>query len=155
MTMAIALLSLRQAQKAEPRLKAALNIEGERLEPATARERMEKRDGTTGAPLTARQYVQKLNASLRAQSREQMAWALGRVESEELDTLVRQMAKLKGRYATLLLEYAQGDRPMRPTAVAELRGLREQIAELEHGFEMLKDAILEGTAEVIGVRAAD
>lgn len=154
--MAIALLSLRQAQKAEPQLKAALNIDGDRIEPGlSARERMERREGIVPGPITARQYVQKLSNQLRQQSREQMAWALGRVETDELDRLVRQMAKLKGRYATLLLEYSQGDRPMRPNAVAELRGLREQIAELEHGFEMLKEAILEGTAEVIGVRAAE
>ncbi|MEL3888690.1 hypothetical protein V6B08_00355 [Ferrovibrio sp. MS7] len=153
--MAIALLSLRQAQKAEPRLKAALNIDGERLEaPLTARERMEMREGIPSG-LTPRQYVQGLSAKLREQSREQMAWALGRVETAELDTLVRQIAKMKGRYATLLLEYAQGDRPMRPTAAAELKGLREQIAEMEYGFEMLKEAILEGTAEVIGVRAVE
>ncbi len=153
--MAIALLSLRQAQKVEPSLKAALNIDGERLDaPLSARERMEKREGIPSG-LTPRQYVQGLSTKLREQSREQMAWALGRVETAELDTLVRQIAKMKGRYATLLLEYAQGDRPMRPTAAAELKGLREQIAEMEYGFEMLKEAILEGTAEVIGVRAVE
>lgn len=150
--MGITLLSLRQAQKVEPQLRAALIPGAEAL---TARERLAKRDGHVQAPLTARQYVQKLSSRARELEREQMNWALGRVEPAELEALVRQIARLKGRHATLVLEQAQGERPMRPQQLAEIRALREQVHELEQGLEVLKDAILEGTAQITGVRMGD
>ncbi|MBX3454503.1 hypothetical protein [Ferrovibrio sp.] len=150
--MALALLSLRQAQKVEPQLKAALMPEGETL---TARERLAKRDGLAATPLTARQYVQKLNGRARELAQEQVSWALGRVEPEELDGLLRHIAKLRGRYATLVLEHAQSDRPLRREQLNELKLMREQIEELNHGLELLKEVILDGTAEVRGVKVVD
>lgn len=150
--MGITLLSLRQAQKVEPQLRAALNSGAEA---PTARERIAKRDGLVHQPLTARQYVQKLNSRARELGREQMVWALGRVEPAELEALIRQIARLKSRYATLVLEQAQAERPLRGQQLSEIQTLREQVQELETGLEVLKAAILDGTAEVVGVRPGE
>lgn len=172
--MGIALLSLRQAEKVEPQLKAALR--GPSVEKAakavrstfetvkagaamglTARERLALRDGNpveAEAILNARQFVQTLIAKDRETTQAQMVWALGRIEPGELDNMVKQLARMRSRYASLVLEYGQSERPIGKPALEELKGLRERIAEFEHGFEMIKTAILDGTAEVAGVKAA-
>lgn len=170
--MGIALLSLRQAEKVEPQLKAALNGSASAAKAAgskfdsvkagaamglTARERLALRDGSAveaAAILNARQFVQSLVAKDRETTQAQMVWALGRIEPAELDNMVKQLARMRSRYASLILEYGQSERPIGKPALDELKGLRERIAEFEHGFEMIKAAILDGTAEVSGVKAA-
>ncbi len=185
--MGIALLSLRQAEKVEPQLKAAIKAVPQaqsalarsalaqaaqtRTEAAmaaakpkalaeaglSARERLALREGpaeAVAAALTARQYVQQIAAKDREMTRAQMVWALGRIEPNEIDTMLRSLAKMRGRYATLVLEYAQTERPIGHVALEELRGLRERIEEFERGLETIKTAILEGTAEVAGVKVA-
>jgi len=188
--MGIALLSLRQAEKVEPQLRAALNgsaaqasaaqaAAGQtRAAPApakaagrskadtvkagaamglTARERLALRDGNPAeatAILNARQFVQSLIVKDRETTQAQMVWALGRIEPSELDNMVKQLARMRGRYASLILEYSQSDRPIGAVALDELKGLRERIEEFERGFEMIKAAILDGTAEVAGVKTA-
>lgn len=148
--MALALLSIRQAERVEPKLKQALE------EGLSARERLERRDGKSDQQqLSARQFVTRLDARAQALSREQMAWALGRIDPKELDATITHLAKLRGRYATLSLEYTQGDRPIRGSSIAELREMREQITEIEFGLETLKAAILDGTLEVAGVKMAE
>jgi hypothetical protein len=182
--MGIALLSLRQAEKVEPQLKAAIKSVPQaqsalaqaalaRTEAAmaaakprpkalaeaglSARERLALREGpaeAVAAALNARQYVQQIAAKDREMTRAQMVWALGRIEPNEIDTMLRSLAKMRGRYATLVLEYAQTERPIGMVALEELRGLRERIEEFERGLETIKTAILEGTAEVAGVKVA-
>lgn len=185
--MGIALLSLRQAEKVEPQLKAAIKAVPQaqsalaksslaqaaqaRTEAAmaavrpktlaeaglSARERLALREGpaeAVAAALNARQYVQQIAAKDREMTRAQMVWALGRIEPNEIDTMLRSLAKMRGRYATLVLEYAQTERPIGAVALEELRGLRERIEEFERGLETIKTAILEGTAEVAGVKVA-
>lgn len=187
--MGIALLSLRQAEKVEPQLKAAIKavpqaqsalaqsalaqavqarteaaMAAARPKPKTlaeaglsARERLALREGpaeAVAAALNARQYVQQIAAKDREMTRAQMVWALGRIEPNEIDTMLRSLAKMRGRYATLVLEYAQTERPIGAVALEELRGLRERIEEFERGLETIKTAILEGTAEVAGVKVA-
>lgn len=176
--MGIALLSLRQAEKVEPQLKAAIRGVPEAAaaiaaaqaaslagaKPKTlaeaglsARERLALREGpaeAVAAALNARQYVQQIAAKEREITRAQMVWALGRIEPNEIDTMLRSLAKMRGRYATLVLEYAQTERPIGKVALEELRGLRERIEEFERGLETIKTAILEGTAEVAGVKVA-
>jgi len=185
--MGIALLSLRQAEKVEPQLKAAIKAVPQaqsalarsalaqaaqtRTEAAmaaakpkalaeaglSARERLALREGpaeAVAAALNARQYVQQIAAKDREMTRAQMVWALGRIEPNEIDTMLRSLAKMRGRYATLVLEYAQTERPIGHVALEELRGLRERIEEFERGLETIKTAILEGTAEVAGVKVA-
>ncbi len=186
--MGIALLSLRQAEKVEPQLKAAIKSVPQaqsalaqsalakaaqaRTEAAmaaaskpktlaeaglSARERLALREGpaeAVAAALNARQYVQQIAAKDREMTRAQMVWALGRIEPNEIDTMLRSLAKMRGRYATLVLEYAQTERPIGTVALEELRGLRERIEEFERGLETIKTAILEGTAEVAGVKVA-
>lgn len=178
--MGIALLSLRQAEKVEPQLKAAIKSVPQaqsalaqaaqaRTEAAisktrslaeaglSARERLALREGpaeAVAAALNARQYVQQIAAKDREMTRAQMVWALGRIEPNEIDTMLRSLAKMRGRYATLVLEYAQTERPIGAVALEELRGLRERIEEFERGLETIKTAILEGTAEVAGVKVA-
>lgn len=177
--MGIALLSLRQAEKVEPQLKAAIRAvpqsqaalaqaalaqsqvaaKPKTLAEAglTARERLALREGpaeAVAAALNARQYVQQIAAKDREMTRAQMVWALGRIEPNEIDTMLRSLAKMRGRYATLVLEYAQTERPIGAVALEELRGLRERIEEFERGLETIKTAILEGTAEVAGVKVA-
>lgn len=173
--MGIALLSLRQAEKVEPQLKAAIRavpaaqaaLEKAAMAAAkpkalaeaglTARERLALREGpaeAVAAALNARQYVQQIAAKDREMTRAQMVWALGRIEPNEIDTMLRSLAKMRGRYATLVLEYAQTERPIGAVALEELRGLRERIEEFERGLETIKTAILEGTAEVAGVKVA-
>ncbi|WP_370154762.1 hypothetical protein [Ferrovibrio sp.] len=154
--MGIALMSLRQAEKVEPQLKAALRG-GQAAGGMTARERMALREGSieeAAAILNARQFVQRLIEKDRETTQAQMVWALGRIEPTELDAMVRQLARMRGRYASLVLEYGQSERPIGKLALEELQGLRERIAEFEHGFEMIKTAILDGTAEVTGVKTA-
>jgi hypothetical protein len=181
--MGIALLSLRQAEKVEPQLKAAIKSVPAaqsalaqaalaRTEAAmaaaskpktlaeaglSARERLALREGpaeAVTAALNARQYVQQIADKDREMTRSQMVWALGRIEPNEIDTMLRSLAKMRGRYATLVLEYAQTERPIGHVALEELRGLRERIEEFERGLETIKTAILEGTAEVAGVKVA-
>lgn len=152
--MGIALLSLRQAEKVEPQLKVAIK---NAATPASARERLALRDGdlAPGAgALTARQYVQQLGIMEQEATRSQMVWALGRIEPGELETMVKSLARMRGRYASLVLEYSQSDRPIGHVALDELRGLRERIQEFELGLETIKTAILDGTAEVAGVKTA-
>lgn len=179
--MGIALLSLRQAEKVEPQLKAAIRavpaaqaalaqsqaqaqVQAQAAKPRTlaeaglsARERLALREGpasAVAAALNARQYVQQIVAKDQEMTRAQMVWALGRIEPNEIDTMLRSLAKMRGRYATLVLEYAQTERPIGNVALEELRGLRERIEEFERGLETIKTAILEGTAEVAGVKVA-
>jgi hypothetical protein len=168
--MGIALLSLRQAEKVEPQLRAALgtppakagrstldSVKAGAAMGLTARERLALRDGNpveAEAILNARQFVQTLIAKDRETTQAQMVWALGRIEPAELDNMVKQLARMRSRYASLVLEYGQSERPIGKPALEELKGLRERIAEFEHGFEMIKTAILDGTAEVAGVKAA-
>lgn len=147
--MGITLLSLRQSERAEPQIKAALL--GTDMSKLSARERLALREGKPAA-LTPRQYVQRLNSRGRELEREQMQWALGRVEQKEIDAMLLHLAKMRGRYATLVVEYAQTDRQIRTSAIAELKDLREQIEELDRGLDMLKEAILDGIAEVAGVK---
>jgi hypothetical protein len=171
--MGFALLSLRQAEKVEPQLKAAIKgvpqaqaalaaaaaARPKSLAEAglSARERLALREGpaeAVAAALNARQYVQQIVAKEREVTRAQMVWALGRIEPNEIDTMLRSLAKMRGRYATLVLEYAQTERPIGNVALEELRGLRERIEEFERGLETIKTAILDGTAEVAGVKVA-
>ncbi|MEK9970124.1 MAG: hypothetical protein VW600_13375 [Ferrovibrio sp.] len=174
--MGIALLSLRQAEKVEPQLKAAIKAvpqaqaalaqaqaamaaKPKSLAEAglSARERLALREGpasAVAAALNARQYVQQIVAKDQEMTRSQMIWALGRIEPNEIDTMLRSLAKMRGRYATLVLEYAQNERPIGNVALEELRGLRERIEEFERGLETIKTAILDGTAEVAGVKVA-
>ncbi|WP_300299648.1 hypothetical protein [Ferrovibrio sp.] len=171
--MAIALLSLRQAEKVEPQLRAALKSApapaaqaATQAKPATrdlaqaglsARERLALRDGSpaeAAAALNARQYVQQIIAQDRELTRNQMIWALGRIEPGEIEAMLKSLAKMRGRYASLVLEYSQTERPVGRQALEELRGLRERIEEFERGLETIKAAILDGTAEVHGVKAA-
>lgn len=165
--MGIALLSLRQAERAEPHLKAALKSAGAGQAASTtrsmaeaglsARERLALREGpveAVTAALNARQYVQQIIAREKEITRAQMVWALGRIEPNEIETMLKSLAKMRGRYASLVLEYAQSERPIGAVALDELRGLRERIEEFEHGLETIKAAILDGNAEVSGVKAA-
>lgn len=162
--MGIALMSLRQAEKVEPQLKAAMRdanggmgAGSKAMAGLTARERLALRDAspeTAAAVLNARQFVQQLTLREREVTQAQMVWALGRIEQEELEAMVRQLAKMRSRYASLILEYGQSERPIGRPALEELKGLRERIAEFEHGFEMIKSAILDGSTEVAGVKAA-
>lgn len=171
--MAIALLSLRQADKVEPQLKAALKAQAQQSQgrqiqgqasakpikqpPLSARERLALREAgpeAAAAALSARQFVQQLGIKEREATRAQMVWALGRIEPAEIETMIKALAKMRGRYASLVLEYSQSDRPIGHVALDELRGLRERIAEFEHGLETIKAAILDGTAEVAGVKTA-
>lgn len=165
--MAIALLSLRQAERVEPELKAALNLKGspaaakpKAQQPApqlTARERLALREvgpEAAAAALSARQFVQQLDIKEQEATRAQMIWALGRIEPAEIDTMIKSLAKMRGRYASLVLEYSQSERPIGNVALEELRGLRERIEEFERGLETIKTAILDGTAEVAGVKTA-
>lgn len=169
--MGIALLSLRQADKVEPQLRAALgpapkgksasslldSVKAGAAMGLTARERLALREGSpveAAAILNARQFVQSLIAKDRETTQAQMVWALGRIEPGELDNMVKQLARMRSRYASLVLEYGQSERPIGKPALEELKGLRERIAEFEHGFEMIKAAILDGTAEVAGIKAA-
>lgn len=154
--MAIALLSLRQAEKVEPQLKAAMKSSAAAV-PLSARQRLAMRDGGSApgaGTLSARQYVQQLSIIEQDATKAQMVWALGRIEPGELETMVKSLAKMRGRYASLVLEYSQSDRPIGHVALDELRGLRERINEFELGLETIKAAILDGTAEVAGVKTA-
>src|SRR3546814_11122881 len=111
------------------------------------------RDGSAveaAAILNARQFVQSLVAKDRETTQAQMVWALGRIEPAELDNMVKQLARMRSRYASLILEYGQSERPIGKPALDELQGLRERLAEFEHGFEMIQGAILDGTAEENG-----
>ncbi|MFN4166148.1 MAG: hypothetical protein ACK4GK_16340 [Ferrovibrio sp.] len=164
--MAIALLSLRQAEKVEPQLRAALKGQASTAKPTasdlaqaglSARERLALRDGSpadAAAALNARQYVQQIIAKDREFTRSQMIWALGRIEPGEIEAMLKSLAKMRGRYASLVLEYSQTERPIGRQALEELRGLRERIEEFERGLETIKTAILDGNAEVDGVKAA-
>lgn len=165
--MGIALLSLRQAEKAEPQLRAALKSAAEsNAKPTaksmaeaglTARERLALREGpveAVTAALNARQYVQQIIARDKEITQSQMVWALGRIEPNEIETMLKSLAKMRGRYASMVLEYAQSERPISKIALDELRGLRERIEEFERGLETIKSAILDGHAEVAGVKAA-
>lgn len=167
--MAIALLSLRQAEKVEPQLRAAMkgqaSAQGSAKPTASdlaqaglsARERLALRDGSpadAAAALNARQYVQQIIAKDREFTRSQMIWALGRIEPGEIEAMLKSLAKMRGRYASLVLEYSQTERPIGRQALEELRGLRERIEEFERGLETIKTAILDGNAEVDGVKVA-
>lgn len=155
--MGIALLSLRQSEKVEPQLKAAIRGIPAAAAALSARERLAMRDGDAApgaGTLSARQYVQQLNIVEQDATKAQMVWALGRIEPGELETMVKSLAKMRGRYASLVLEYSQTDRPIGHVALDELRGLRERIVEFELGLETIKAAILDGTAEVAGVKTA-
>lgn len=170
--MGIALLSLRQAEKAEPQLRAALKSASEAAgapttkSPSTkslaaaglsARERLALREGpveAVTAALNARQYVQQIIARDKEITQAQMVWALGRIEPNEIETMLKSLAKMRGRYASMVLEYAQSERPIGDRALDELRGLRERIEEFERGLETIKTAILDGNAEVSGVKVA-
>lgn len=166
--MGIALLSLRQAEKAEPQLRAALKSAAESggamptaksmaQAGLTARERLALREGpveAVTAALNARQYVQQIIARDKEITQAQMVWALGRIEPNEIETMLKSLAKMRGRYASMVLEYAQSERPISAVALDELRGLRERIEEFERGLETIKSAILDGHAEVSGVKAA-
>ncbi|HEX6958100.1 MAG TPA: hypothetical protein VF194_08955 [Ferrovibrio sp.] len=172
--MGIALLSLRQAERVEPQLKAALSGQSASRQATaaapkkadlkvagapqlTARERLALREAgpaAAAAALSARQYVQQLTIMEQETTRAQMVWALGRIEPAELETMVKSLAKMRGRYASLMLEYAQSERPIGNIAFEELRGLRERIEEFERGLDTIKAAILDGTAEVAGVKTA-
>ncbi|WP_298728708.1 hypothetical protein [uncultured Ferrovibrio sp.] len=163
--MAIALLSLRQAERVEPELKAALkagqatakSAKAQAAAPLSARERLALREAgpeAAAAALSARQFVQQLSIKEQEATRAQMIWALGRIEPSEIDTMIKALAKMRGRYASLVLEYSQSERPIGNVALEELRGLRERIEEFERGLETIKAAILDGTAEVAGVKTA-
>lgn len=166
--MGIALLSLRQAERAEPHLKAALKP-GDTAKAApsstksmaeaglSARERLALREGpveAVTAALNARQYVQQIVLRDKEITQAQMVWALGRIEPNEIETMLKSLAKMRGRYASMVLEYAQSERPISKIALEELRGLRERIEEFERGLETIKTAILDGHAEVSGVKVA-
>ncbi|WP_374301283.1 hypothetical protein [Ferrovibrio sp.] len=163
--MAIALLSLRQAEKVEPQLRAAMKGQASSKPTASdlaqaglsARERLALREGSpadAAAALNARQYVQQIIAKDRELTRSQMIWALGRIEPGEIEAMLKSLAKMRGRYASLVLEYSQTERPIGKQALEELRGLRERIEEFERGLETIKTAILDGNAEVDGVKSA-
>lgn len=163
--MAIALLSLRQAEKVEPQLRAAMKGQASSKPTASdlaqaglsARERLALREGSpadAAAALNARQYVQQIIVKDRELTRSQMIWALGRIEPGEIEAMLKSLAKMRGRYASLVLEYSQTERPIGKQALEELRGLRERIEEFERGLETIKTAILDGNAEVDGVKSA-
>ena len=145
--MGFALLSLRQAEKVEPQLKAA--IKGvPQAQAALAAAAAARPKSLAEAGLSARERLALREGPAEA------VWALGRIEPNEIDTMLRSLAKMRGRYATLVLEYAQSERPIGNVALEELRGLRERIEEFERGLETIKTAILDGTAEVAGVKVA-
>lgn len=163
--MGLALMSLRNSEKVEPQLRAALKaaqqkgLDSQALAKAglSARERLALREGpveAVAAALNARQYVQQIVEREREMTRAQMVWALGRIEPGEVESMLKSLAKMRGRYASLVLEYAQSERTIGTVALEELRGLRERIDEFERGLETIKAAILDGTAEVAGVKSA-
>lgn len=105
--------------------------------------------------ISARHYVQSLNSRLRDEKAAHMRNAMSQVEKEEINALIRLLARLRGRHAVLLLELGKTDKPLKGDIFSELHAIRQQIEEIEAGLELFKSSILEGAITVRGVRAEE
>ncbi|MFX9672968.1 hypothetical protein ABTO96_19475, partial [Acinetobacter baumannii] len=74
------------------------------------------------------------------------------VDAGEFASLVQVIAKLKARYAAMVLELGRSERGGSNSIVATIKTLREQIEELEKGLGFLRQAVADGEIRVAGVQ---
>ncbi len=105
-----------------------------------------------GRPIGAAQFARSILDAERRECARAMRETVTGVDAGEFASLVQVIAKLKARYAAMVLELGRSERVGSNSIVATIKTLREQIEELEKGLGFLRQAVADGEIRVAGVQ---
>lgn len=127
-------------------LRPLRNLSAPRPEAAPRRAR---RKAPAEEAMNDQQFVRHLDHLARLSAGGEAAES---AEAWEIEEIVRRTGELRRRYLALYLDSARGRGLPTDQEVKELGRLREKAEEMERGMERLKQAILDGTVQVAGLR---
>lgn len=102
-------------------------------------------------PVAAGQYDRMIEDMIRNETQAEIVQHVIKVERAEVASLVKQVARAKGRYLATLLESSKG-KSVSSTRIEDLKQLRDTHEELLQGLNDLRRHILDGTVMVEDVR---
>lgn len=111
-----------------------------------------EQQAAAGRPVAAAQFARTILDAERRESARAMREMVTGVDAAEISRLVQVIAKLKARYAAMVLELGRSDRVGSNSIVATIKTLREQIEELEKGLGFIRQAVADGEIRVAGVQ---
>ncbi len=106
---------------------------------------------TGQASVAAGQYDRMIEDMVRTETQAEIIQHVIKVERSEVASLVKQVARAKGRYLATLLESSKG-KSVPSSRIEDLKQLRDTHEELLQGLNDLRRHILDGTVMVEGVR---
>ncbi len=106
---------------------------------------------TGTASVAAGQYDRMIEDMIRTETQAEIVQHVIKVERVEVSSLVKQVARAKGRYLATLLESSKG-KSVSSSRIEDLKQLRDTHEELLQGLNDLRRHILDGTVMVEGVR---
>lgn len=111
-----------------------------------------EQQAAAGRPVAAAQFARTILDAERRESARAIREMVTGVDAAEISRLVQVIAKLKARYAAMVLELGRSDRVGSNSIVATIKTLREQIEELEKGLGFIRQAVADGEIRVAGVQ---
>ncbi len=111
-----------------------------------------EQQAAAGRPVAAAQFARTILDAERRESARAMREMVTGVDAAEISRLVQVIAKLKARYAAMVLELGRSDRVGSNSIVATIKTLREQVEELEKGLGFIRQAVADGEIRVAGVQ---
>lgn len=93
-----------------------------------------------------RRVFQEFDQAVREANRAAIAAAIGVVTKEQVMRVAIAVSQLRARYLreVLMLSHESGERAMDPTAILDLRQMREAYEEALNGFGALRHALERG-----------
>ena len=110
-----------------------------------------KREKSIGGPLSATQFTRHVSHVVEDEMKRAMKRDVDVVDPREIIALCKMIADLKGRYMAMTLLMASNNTPMTDSEVAEMRGTRQKIMELESAYNELNDLMTSNLIDVKGV----
>ncbi len=103
---------------------------------------------------TRRRMFQEFEQAIRESNRTAIAAATGGISKEHVLRVAITVSRLRARYLkeVLKLSAESGDRALDPTAILDLRQMREAYEEALHGFSALRHALERGYIELSGAK---
>ncbi|GEO82770.1 hypothetical protein [Pararhodospirillum oryzae] len=98
---------------------------------------------------TATQFTRHITSELEEQTRLALERYVGDIGADEVVDMARNLAQMRGRYLAQALAVGTNRQPPAREEIEELKGMREQIDELDLAFRAIRDAI---AAEQVAVR---
>ncbi len=101
-----------------------------------------------------RRMFQEFEQAIRESNRTAIAAATGGISKEHFLRVAITVSRLRSRYLkeVLKLSAESGDRALDPTAILDLRQMREAYEEALHGFSALRHALERGYIELSGAK---